>query len=511
MSSAEKVLADLRAAILRGEYSPRQRLVESELAEDYEASRFIVRKALVQLSTEGLVDMQPNRGARVREISVDDAIAVTEVRRALEGLVAGRAARRATAADIEKLRELAAAMQDAVRRFEVVQYSEVNAALHSALREIADHQPTTRILEQLNAQIVQHQFVLALVPGRPAVALREHLAIIDAVCARDADAAESAMRAHIASVIAALESFREGGPAARTGIRELARKINPRARHNAPTVEPSVTVTYGADSPSQVFDLYLPDQPRGPLPVVLTIHGGAFMMGDRTWELAAVPDLLNSGFAVASVDYRLSGEAPFPAAIRDAKRATAHLRSHAAEWGLDPSFFAAWGRSAGGYLAAMLGVTSGLGTEFDAPGEDSSVQAVVDWYGPSDFLQMDAQFQQQPPTGDGPPVQAHDTPDSPESRFLGAPIQDVPDLAARANPINYLASAGVVPPFFLATGTNDRLVPYQQTVILAEALRAHGTEVVSRVLRDASHADHQFETNLAGPVIEWLKSLYASR
>lgn len=511
MGSAEQVLAELRTAILQGEYSPRQRLVETELAEDYGTSRFIVRKALVQLGSEGLVDIQPNRGARVREISVDDAIALTEVRKALESLVAGRAAERATADDIAHLRQLADRMRDAVRQFDIVQYSEVNAALHASLRTISGHGPATRILEQLNAQVVQHQFVLALIPGRPALALREHLEIIDAVCAGQAEAAEKAMAAHLASVIAALETFREGGPASHTGIRELARKVNPRSKHNAPAIKPAATVAYGEDSPHQLFDLYLPDDSRGPVPLVLSIHGGAFMMGDRTWELAAVPDLLQSGFAVASLDYRLTGEARFPAAICDVKQATAYLRTHCGEWNLDPTFFAAWGRSAGGYLAAMLGVTSGQSTEFDRPDRDSRVAAVVDWYGPSDFLRMDEQFAAEPPTGDGPPVQVHDTPDSPESRFLGAPIQEVPELAARANPIRYVATATTLPPFFLATGTNDRLVPYQQTLILADALRAHGAEVVLRVLREASHADHQFEAHLVGPVISWLRSLYASR
>jgi acetyl esterase/lipase len=255
------------------------------------------------------------------------------------------------------------------------------------------------------------------------------------------------------------------------------------------------------------------------VPVVLAIHGGAFIMGDRTWELAALPALLAAGFAVASIEYRLSGEAPFPAAICDVKRATAFLRRNADRWHLDPEFFAAWGRAAGGYLAAMLGITGSMPTEFDAPGADnpgadgppgdSRVSAVVDWNGLSDFLAMDAQFTQDPPTADGPLVQSHAAASSPESRFLGAPITDVPDLARRANPITYIPDAAHLPPFFLAAGTNDRLVPYQQTLILADALRTHGGEVVLQILHDASHADQQFETQLIGPVINWLNGLRA--
>ena len=290
----------------------------------------------------------------------------------------------------------------------------------------------------------------------------------------------------------------------------LARKVKPLGRHNASHPAPRKTVTYGDESPHQVLDLYLPDTGTGPFPVVLSIHGGAFMMGDRTWELTALPSLLEAGFAVASLDYRLSREARFPAAILDVKRAAGYLRTNAAQWDLDPSFMAAWGRSAGGYLAAMLGVTGDGVTEFDEPGCDAHVSAVIDWYGPSDFLLMDKQFAAEPPTGDGPPVQAHGSPDSPESLFLGAPIDSIPDVVARANPITYVSEAGSIPPFFLATGTNDRLVPYQQTLILAEALRARGGEVVLRVLRAASHADHQFEAHLVGPAIQWLKSLIAS-
>jgi acetyl esterase/lipase len=175
---------------------------------------------------------------------------------------------------------------------------------------------------------------------------------------------------------------------------------------------------------------------------------------------------------------------------------------------VDPAFFAAWGRSAGGHLAAMLGVTSGQPTEFDGQGGDSSVQAVVDWYGPSDFLQMDAQFLAQPPTGDVPPVQNHDEARSPESLWIGGPIQELPADAARANPITYVTrAAGPLPPFFLAAGTSDHLVPHQQTLILADALRAHGTPVALRILQDARHGDRRFEAELTRPAIEWLEAL----
>ena len=282
----------------------------------------------------------------------------------------------------------------------------------------------------------------------------------------------------------------------------------PRAtRHDPPDVSPAATLAYGTDSPNQVVDLYAPGG-DGPWPLIVAIHGGAFMWGNRGAELPHVPGLLERGYAVASVEYRLSGEAIFPAAVQDVKQATAYLRAHAAELNLDPSFFAAWGRSAGGHLASMLGVTSGQATEFDGRGGNSSVQAVVDWYGPSDFLQMDAQFLAQPPTGDVPPVQNHDEPRSPESRWIGGPIQELPADAARANPITYVTRAAIpLPPFFLAAGTSDHLVPHQQTLILADALRAHGTPVTLQILQDARHGDMRFEDELTGPAIEWLEEL----
>lgn len=276
-------------------------------------------------------------------------------------------------------------------------------------------------------------------------------------------------------------------------------------------LSPVTTLAYGTDSPNQVVDLYVPDG-SGPWPLVMGIHGGAFRAGTRNWELSNVPALLEQGYAVAAVEYRLSGEALFPAAVQDVKQATAYLRAHAGELDLDHSFFAAWGRSAGGHLSAMLGVTSGQRTEFDRPdGGDSSVQAVIDWYGPSDFLQMDAQFIALPPTGDVPPVQNHDEPGSPESQWIGGPIQNLPETTARANPITYVTRATVpLPPFFLAAGTSDHLVPHQQTLILADALRAHGTRVELHILENGRHGDQRFETELKQPAIEWLEQLRKS-
>jgi DNA-binding GntR family transcriptional regulator len=213
------VLTELRAAILRGEYAPRQRLIETELTERYATSRFLLRNALTRLANEGLVELQPNRGARVREISVEEAIEITEIRRAVEALVAARAAERITDDEIEGLRALGEEMAAAVQSADMLRYSELNAQLHGTVRAIAQHSSAIRIIEQLNAQMVRHQFRLSLVPGRPSVSLPEHLAIIEAVCARDPERAEHAMWVHLTSVLDALGAFAEPVAAGTTGLR----------------------------------------------------------------------------------------------------------------------------------------------------------------------------------------------------------------------------------------------------------------------------------------------------
>jgi DNA-binding GntR family transcriptional regulator len=195
------VFDELRAAILRGEYAPLQRLIEAELIQRYGTTRFVLRNALTRLATEGLVELQPNRGARVREISAEEAIEITEIRRAVEGLVAARAAERITDEEITELRALGEAMSAAVEQMDMLGYSELNAQLHGSVRRIGRHGTATRIIEQLHGQMVRHQFRLSLVPGRPSVSLPEHLAIIDAICARDPERSERAMRVHLDSVL----------------------------------------------------------------------------------------------------------------------------------------------------------------------------------------------------------------------------------------------------------------------------------------------------------------------
>ena len=169
-----------------------------------------MRAAIPVLASEGLVDVQRHRGARVRVIPVEEAIEITEVRRLLEGLAAARAAQRVTAAQAMELQEVIRQMREAVASAELMRYSDANARLHALIRAIAAHETATGIIERLRAQMVRHQFMLSLVPGRPAVSLGQHERIVAAIVARDPDEAEAAMRDHITSVIEALNSLPAG-------------------------------------------------------------------------------------------------------------------------------------------------------------------------------------------------------------------------------------------------------------------------------------------------------------
>jgi DNA-binding GntR family transcriptional regulator len=205
--SKSAVIDELRAAILAGEYAPRQRLVEVDLCERFGTSRFILRAAMQDLAAQGLVEFQRNRGARVREVSLAEAIEITEVRILLEGLLAARAADRATKADITMLRKLVKEMRAAVARSELLAYSDLNAHLHAAIRDIAAHETAARLLRQLRDQTVRHQFSLSLVPGRPMISLPQHEAIVTAIAARDPAAAEQAMHGHLQSVVDAFRAL----------------------------------------------------------------------------------------------------------------------------------------------------------------------------------------------------------------------------------------------------------------------------------------------------------------
>jgi DNA-binding GntR family transcriptional regulator len=200
----QQAFTQLRHAILHGEMAPSQRLVENELAERFDVTRASIRAALIDLEAQGLVERIRNRGARVRVVSVEEAVAITECRMALEGLCAAKAAAVVTDEQLTELTDLGTAMRKAVANGDPVAYSDLNHEVHAKIREFSGQRTAVELLERLNAQLVRHRFQLALRPGRPQQSLNEHLAMIDAIVARDPQAAEQAVRAHLTSVIDAL-------------------------------------------------------------------------------------------------------------------------------------------------------------------------------------------------------------------------------------------------------------------------------------------------------------------
>ncbi len=226
----------------------------------------------------------------------------------------------------------------------------------------------------------------------------------------------------------------------------------------------------------QKLDLYLP-KAKKKLPLIIRVHGGAWRAGSK--EQTGPLDYLDAGYAVASINYRLSQHAIFPAQIQDCKAAVRYLRANAQKYNLDPNRFGAWGASAGGHLVAMLGTTGDI-KAFDA-GENltvsSRVQAVADYFGPTDFLQMD---EHRPPDG-----QVHNTPDSPESLLIGGYIQDNKEKVAKANPITYVTSDDA--PFLIIHGDMDPLVPHHQSEILEAALKKAGVPVSFYTVKGAGH------------------------
>lgn len=225
-----------------------------------------------------------------------------------------------------------------------------------------------------------------------------------------------------------------------------------------------------------LLDLYLPKDPEGSLPLLVWVHGGAWRGGDKSPCRAVW--MVERGYAVASINYRLSQEAIFPAQIHDCKAAVRWLRAHAEQYRLDPERIGAWGSSAGGHLVALLG-TSGDVKELEGEGENlefsSRVQAVCDWFGPSDFLQMR-----------GVPSRIdRNSPDSPEALLVGGPLQERKEQCRRANPVTYITPDD--PPFLIMHGEQDDIVPLNQSQLLHEALKKAGVDVTYHLVKGAGH------------------------
>ena len=211
-NAGDRVIQALRTAALAAPAGERLPSVR-ELMAQHRASPITVQRAVAALAAEGLVERVPNRGARVRVVTTEEAVAITEARMALEALIARKAAERAGADDAERLRAHLGQMRAAVEAGDLLKYSALIQQLHGLVRELAAQPVAAALIGRLQAQLVRHQFRLSLRPGRPQVSLRGLTALVEAIADGDPDRAQDAAVAHFRSVIAALSEPSPGGPA----------------------------------------------------------------------------------------------------------------------------------------------------------------------------------------------------------------------------------------------------------------------------------------------------------
>ena len=236
-----------------------------------------------------------------------------------------------------------------------------------------------------------------------------------------------------------------------TALRDLEYVTNGHARHH--------------------LDLYLPEKATHPLPVIVWVHGGGWTGGDK----ASMPllRLATNGYAIAAINYRFSQHAIFPAQIHDCKAAIRWLRANATKYNLDRDHFCAWGASAGGHLVALLGTTAGVkeleGTEGNLD-QSSRVQAVIDWYGPTDFLTVGAK--------------------GTRTSLLGGDPQTHQDAARKASPMTYVSKDAA--PFLIMHGDQDKTVPISQSETFAAALKQAGADATMVVVEGAGHGGAKF-------------------
>ena len=291
------------------------------------------------------------------------------------------------------------------------------------------------------------------------------------------------------------------------------------------------SVTYASHGRKDLaLDLYLPQRLNGRAPIIVFLHGGGWSGGTTTTGPDFKRFFAQDGFAMASIEYRLTPSVTFPSNDEDVKTAVRWIRTNADRYGLDPRKIGLWGTSAGGHLAAIAGLTPpGMFEGEGNLGQSSEVQCVLDAYGPSSFNLMDAETEYEratlqpvsPALANAPPMVAgvvagtpagaglqpgpprgpvpHDHPNSAESRVVGAPIQTVPDKVKFASPLTYVKRGA--PPFLLMHGLADDSVPYHQSILLYEALAAAGDDVTLRLVDGLPHTffNRSNLDELAGP------------
>lgn len=255
----------------------------------------------------------------------------------------------------------------------------------------------------------------------------------------------------------------------------------------------------GTGNPRQHLDLYLPATPaEAKLPVVCWIHGGGWKNGSKESGAGRLGRLAATGkYAGVAINYRLSGEACWPAQIHDCKAALRWVRANAAKYGFDPDRIAVWGSSAGGHLVAMLGVSQGVaGLEGEVGvhrAHSSAVACVLDFFGPSDLLAMDAQGS----------TMTHNAADSPESQLVGGPVQERKEAARQASPVTHVTKDDA--PMLLVHGTADPLVPYAQSVELAKALKGAGVPAALITVEGGGHGQG------FGPAVEEIANKFLAQ
>lgn len=254
-----------------------------------------------------------------------------------------------------------------------------------------------------------------------------------------------------------------------------------------------------------LLDVYLPEEGDGPWPVIVSIAGSAWFSDNtkqRAYEIAK--PLREAGFAIVAVNHRSSRQAIFPAQLNDIKAVVRYVRGNADRFSLDTRFIGITGDSSGGHLSSLMGTSVGVGTIEQAGialslegnlggflGESSSVDAVVDWYGPSDFQAMD---------GCGSTM-SHDSPMSPESTLVGGPIQEMDTMCDLANPISYVDSGDV--PFLIFHGDEDPLVPHCQSELLHEALTDSGVSSRLVIVPGGGHGKGMWIPEYTGQMVEF--------
>jgi len=244
-------------------------------------------------------------------------------------------------------------------------------------------------------------------------------------------------------------------------------------------------VQYNNDTlPKHLLDIYLPPDAKGKLPLVIFIHGGGWLSNDKYADMGymkkTVAEIVSSGFALASIDYRFSTQAVFPAQMLDCNRAVSYLYDNADKYGIDKNNFAVMGFSAGGHLASMVGLSQNNSINtFFMPGTTKlfSFKAVVDFYGPAELILFPGNNDEK----------------SPESLLIGAAPLKRPDLAKAASPVTYVDKND--PPFLIIHGEKDALVDPKQSQLLKAWLDLSGVQNELVIVKDAPHFGAMFDTD----------------